>query len=1316
VTPTLQIAQGEGRHIDICFTSSPSDRRVASSHLDFSLGLKEQDSLRWYWEDFLEHPNRNTRRLATEVEGQLQKLGERLFQRVFRDSETQQIWSEVAPRLAETRIEIAVSGDSSASTIPWELMRDPLTGVVLSTKAAAFARRLGVANDFTAANDFAAPTAGTPPAGAPPNGENQASEGPSAGPLRILMVICQPPGPADPPFRSAARLLVTSLASQPRTSLILDVLRPPTFGQLTSVLLEAEALGEPYHVLHFDGHAIIADIERDGVPAELPQGAGRLPLTQTLAGLHGYLVFDYPTREQTVQLVDGASMGELLAESRVPLLLLNACQPSRTKEAAVSEGVNVRRTTAFAFDSLTRDVLAQGVNAVVQFPYHLGPVGSSRWIEQIYLALAQGVPVSEAATAGRRRLQEEARLQISYGPVRREDWPAAVVHESRALALVRKAPTDPGPAEEPEKPSPNPETNVSLARSLGDDLLDPALPPRPAVGFLGRDDTILALERALAAKPVALLHGEEGAGKSTTAAEFARWYAATAGVEGPVLYTSFEHYRPLRAVLDQLGAVFQRSMEAAGYRWRAMSCQERRQAVLHVLNQIPVLWIWDSVDAISGSAGDSSPEWTADDRQDLAEFLRQAAESQAKFLLTSRSTEEQWLGSIAVTVQLGPLPLWEALQLTRALVEQRGCWPPEIDSWRPLLDFAAGNPLAVHGLVTESLRNGLRSAQQIEKLVLQVCDLSPGPRASAGQPPPAHLAASLNYVLGNAFSDEERPMLALLHLFRGAVDVGLLESMGAQREVWTAKESHAARHLRPFPNMPPAAVLDRAASYGLLRRVGEGAYSIHPAMDRASVQLFSECFPVAKKSGVWNQMADRAAAVAAGARTYSGEDAKAEAAAPRGPAGAVVGALAGLGEHGSLTPFGLQAPPEMGPNQRAMFSYVRALSRFGAERFRPAREGVPQAVAELSAQEPNLRHACRLAGDQQWWDPAAGIVEGLGALYEADGRLGEWEELVDGLRTLCAGQGNQAKPGRERLWRTITEQGVKISRHRDHLPRAEELQRLCVDWDRRQAEPALEVVRVEPNPVEAVKVRTLAESLFGLSEILRAEGTPAIKVEEEAIELRERLGEKRQASMWAFELGAAYTETPAVRNLAQAERWLKRSLELIHDDDSAAKAECLAALGRVAWERFNEARKGNAPEAELRRHLSTARQYYQLALERDLPDDWGKLASHNQQLGHVSYSLGDIDRALPHYRESIRCDELHGNTFGAAQTRFNVAIALRDVDRLGEARKFARAAQQDLQALGSPGAPMLERCDKLIANIEERLKVKRRERGVLNGG
>jgi len=90
-------------------------------------------------------------------------------------------------------------------------------------------------------------------------------------------------------------------------------------------------------------------------------------------------------------------------------------------------------------------------------------------------------------------------------------------------------------------------------------------------------------------------------------------------------------------------------------------------------------------------------------------------------------------------------------------------------------------------------------------------------------------------------------------------------------------------------------------------------------------------------------------------------------------------------------------------------------------------EAFKKGVSELAAQEPNLRHACRLAGEQQWWDPASGIAEGLGALYEADGRLGEWEEMVDDLQSVCAeGLGHQAKAGRERLWRTITEQGVKI--------------------------------------------------------------------------------------------------------------------------------------------------------------------------------------------------------------------------------------------------------------------------------------------------
>ena len=230
--------------------------------------------------------------------------------------------------------------------------------------------------------------------------------------------------------------------------------------------------------------------------------------------------------------------------------------------------------------------------------------------------------------------------------------------------------------------------------------------------------------------------------------------------------------------------------------------------------------------------------------------------------------------------------------------------------------------------------------------------------------------------------------------------------MGEQREIWDAKpnaaQSQARRELRVISKMPPAMVLDRMASYGLLRRSGGGAYSKHGALDGLCIELFKECFPQPKKSGVWNQMAERAAAVAASARSQRDEALPASSNATRGPAGAVVGALAGLGEHGSLTPFGPQTIPEMGPHQRARFAYVQALSRFGAERVRLTRQGTRQALAELSTQEPNLRHACRLAGEEEWWGPAAGIAEGLGTLYESDGRVGEWEELVHTLRGQCA--------------------------------------------------------------------------------------------------------------------------------------------------------------------------------------------------------------------------------------------------------------------------------------------------------------------------
>src|SRR5439155_11265472 len=119
--------------------------------------------------------------------------------------------------------------------------------------------------------------------------------------------------------------------------------------------------------------------------------------------------------------------------------------------------------------------------------------------------------------------------------------------------------------------------------------LDARLPPRPDVGFFGRDETLLALDRAFDRQPIVLLHAYAGSGKTATAAEFARWYALTGGVDGPVLFSSFEQHTPLARALDAIGQAFGAALEQAGVHWLALDDARRRDVALQVLRQVPVL-------------------------------------------------------------------------------------------------------------------------------------------------------------------------------------------------------------------------------------------------------------------------------------------------------------------------------------------------------------------------------------------------------------------------------------------------------------------------------------------------------------------------------------------------------------------------------------------------------------------------------------------------------------------------------------------------------------------------------------------------------
>lgn len=213
-------AQAQERETDFVFTITDEQLRL----------------IQWYLEEYLVYPWGEYRERARRTETLMGQLGEALFDAVFGGKETAALYAHVADDLAKSRIVIHAS-DPEGIALPWELMRDSTRGEYgdLARLAYAFVR--------------SQPDLIFQPAPAPANDAT----------FNILMVICRPGGSeGDVPFQSVARPLL-ELFRPHRDRIRLEILRPPTFEQLSRVLNDKPNF---YHVLHFDGHGAF------------PQGAG----------------------------------------------------------------------------------------------------------------------------------------------------------------------------------------------------------------------------------------------------------------------------------------------------------------------------------------------------------------------------------------------------------------------------------------------------------------------------------------------------------------------------------------------------------------------------------------------------------------------------------------------------------------------------------------------------------------------------------------------------------------------------------------------------------------------------------------------------------------------------------------------------------------------------------------------------------------------------------------------------------------------------------------------------------------------------------
>jgi tetratricopeptide (TPR) repeat protein len=153
----------------------------------------------------------------------------------------------------------------------------------------------------------------------------------------------------------------------------------------------------------------------------------------------------------------------------------------------------------------------------------------------------------------------------------------------------------------------------------------------------------------------------------------------------------------------------------------------------------------------------------------------------------------------------------DALELAVAAADQYRRRLPDAGHFRPLAEFAKGNPLAIGMAAGQAMRDGLRTLPEFQGLAARLRQAEEAAADESAEGVTPTLAGALNYVWTNAFDDSDRARLAMLHLFQGLVHVDLVRAMATEGD-------------------DPAHLLERAALAGLLAGYVGGYYAVQPSL------------------------------------------------------------------------------------------------------------------------------------------------------------------------------------------------------------------------------------------------------------------------------------------------------------------------------------------------------------------------------------------------------------------------------------------------------------------------------------------------------
>lgn len=615
--------------------ADPSAKRQHSKvfHFATSIGQAERNEIRWYVEEYFRWPTGAFKMRAEKVEQLLPHWGYELYKSVMVHTSVKtpfKAWKSAKgnhrfsvemvlpeqgfePENNRTELKKAAS---HLLSLPWEVLHDKRGYLFQGVNGIRVSRRLPSAYGGQAEKmDL---------------------------PVKVLLLSPRPEvnekGNAVSYFnhRSSALPMVQTMEKLGHSVVQLHLLQPPTFGAMKDALQIAKEAGEPYHIVHFDGHGSFDNQTGEGA-----------------------LCFEYPgdahkVAKRRMQLVYAYELAAELRGYDIPLVYLDACHSAQS--------------IADPQASVAASLLEQGVGSVIAMSHSVLVSTAQRFVEAFYRGLAQGKRISAAMLIAQKALYDDDYRDkvMGAGELCLKDWFVPVLFQDRndpQLFGVKR-----GEAAQALE-------GKSRELQLGD------LPDPPEHKFVGRSRELLYLERLLQHQNYAVVRGAGGYGKTTLAIELVRWLVRSQRYKR-VVFVSVEPHRVLniQGILDSIGKQLLPQYIVNLY---GDDIDKALQPIIRELLDFPTLILFDNMESILPDLSGNQPEGVADPDKlfNVCQKLLAGAKT-SRIIFTSRENLPKPFAHKKNTLELGRLSTTEAIELVADVMGRNGWEPPISDDAR----------------------------------------------------------------------------------------------------------------------------------------------------------------------------------------------------------------------------------------------------------------------------------------------------------------------------------------------------------------------------------------------------------------------------------------------------------------------------------------------------------------------------------------------------------------------------------------------------------------------------------------------------------